>query len=377
MSLPTICTCFQTCSTEGLFCRLDMLQPWLLLAIDAVSAARIGIVTMHSPEIMSYANITNLMNQRYAERHSYGYHILNHTIDTARVPHWSKIHAILMHLPDYDFVFWIDADAIFYDQSRRIEEALNLEEHDGTEIWGQDMWPDYPSLHRKEIMDGGTFLVRNSLWTRRFFIEMYYYPPCQEFLNFTEQFCFSVAYEANFLDVKRKTKILPTPSLNHHRLPPPTENGSLFIWHLSGRSEEARERHFRLVYEDYAAKFQNVKYQSFWLFYQLFARQDFGSLASLQLCMFGIGQRQQAMMEALMYHFPYWTGFVVTKQGAPGLFSQMRQSELIGEMFGSRMAAMDLVDTSAAAFGRPDRTSGAERTWQHPTKEEQESPRNS
>jgi hypothetical protein len=24
-------------------------------------------------------------------------------------------------------------------------------------------------------------------------------------------------------------------------------NGSLFIWHLSGRSEEARERHFRLV----------------------------------------------------------------------------------------------------------------------------------
>ena len=34
---------------------------------------------------------------------------------------------------------------------------------------------------------------------------------------------------------------------------------------------------------------------------------------------------------------------VVTRQGAPGLFSQMRQSEQIGEMFGSRMAAMDLV----------------------------------
>ena len=28
---------------------------------------------------------------------------------------------------DYDFVFWIDADAIFYDQRRRIEEALHLE----------------------------------------------------------------------------------------------------------------------------------------------------------------------------------------------------------------------------------------------------------
>ena len=31
------------------------------------------------------------------------------------------------NLEDYDFVFWIDADAIFYDQTRRIEEALHLE----------------------------------------------------------------------------------------------------------------------------------------------------------------------------------------------------------------------------------------------------------
>ena len=45
--------------------------------------------------------------------------------------------------------------------------SSRLEEKQETEIWGQDMWPDYPSLHRKEIMDGGTFLVRNSLWTRR------------------------------------------------------------------------------------------------------------------------------------------------------------------------------------------------------------------
>lgn len=28
---------------------------------------------------------------------------------------------------DYDFVFWIDADAAFYDQERRIEDVLDLE----------------------------------------------------------------------------------------------------------------------------------------------------------------------------------------------------------------------------------------------------------
>ena len=50
---------------------------------------------MHSPEIMSYANMTAAGNARYAKRHGYGFHILDHVIDQSRVPHWSKIHAIL------------------------------------------------------------------------------------------------------------------------------------------------------------------------------------------------------------------------------------------------------------------------------------------
>eukprot|EP00913_Durusdinium_trenchii_P033267 g31144.t1 len=95
-------------------------------------AARIGIVTMHSPEIMSYANTTSLVNQEYAERHGYGFHILNHT--------------------DYDFAFWIDADAMFYDHSRRIEDVLQVQDPT-VELWSQDIWPDYPTLHRKEKMD--------------------------------------------------------------------------------------------------------------------------------------------------------------------------------------------------------------------------------
>ena len=32
---------------------------------------------------------------RYADRHGYGFHALNHTIDTLRVPHWTKIYAML------------------------------------------------------------------------------------------------------------------------------------------------------------------------------------------------------------------------------------------------------------------------------------------
>ncbi|CAK9003227.1 unnamed protein product [Durusdinium trenchii] len=304
-------------------------------------AARIGIVTMHSPEIMSYANTTSLVNQEYAERHGYGFHILNHTVDTTRVPHWSKIHALLIHLADYDFAFWIDADAMFYDHSRRIEDVLQVQDPT-VELWSQDIWPDYPTLHRKEKMDGATFLIRNSEWARRFLLEMYFYPPCIQFLNWTEQYCLTLAYNANLLNVREKTLILPTPTLNHHRIPALGLQRQLFIWHLAGRSTKQRASHMKLVYEDYGSKFQEIKYQSFWNFYKLFEDDNFGDLASLQLCVFGLGERHQSMIEAMLFHFPYHTGFVVTRSGSPGLWTQMRQSEAIGDKFGSRMASLDL-----------------------------------
>ena len=33
-----------------------------------------------------------------------------------------------IHMADYDFVFWIDADALFYEQSLRLEEVLQVDE---------------------------------------------------------------------------------------------------------------------------------------------------------------------------------------------------------------------------------------------------------
>ena len=43
---------------------------------------------------------------------------------------WTTPPACSPRVEDYDFIFWIDADAVFYDQSKRIEEALNLEAGD-------------------------------------------------------------------------------------------------------------------------------------------------------------------------------------------------------------------------------------------------------
>ena len=64
-------------------------------------------------------------------------------IDKSRIPHWSKIHAVLLHLCEYDFVFWIDADAMFYDQDARIEDVVpvgDVEKH----IWPAAPFAGFP-----------------------------------------------------------------------------------------------------------------------------------------------------------------------------------------------------------------------------------------
>eukprot|EP00933_Yihiella_yeosuensis_P026448 TRINITY_DN20509_c0_g1_i2.p1 TRINITY_DN20509_c0_g1~~TRINITY_DN20509_c0_g1_i2.p1 ORF type:complete len:576 (-),score=50.35 TRINITY_DN20509_c0_g1_i2:27-1703(-) len=324
---------------------LRVIALYLCIASASAERYRIGIVTMHSPEIMSYANMTAAQNRRYAERHGYGFHIFDHVIDQTRVPHWSKLHAVQLFLAEYDFVFWIDADAIFYDQSRRIEEVLAVDSRPDGEIWAQDIWPDYPSLSREEKIDTGTVLFRNSRWTRQFLLEMYYFPACEKYLNWTEQYCFTVAHQENLMDVRDKLVILPTPRINHHRLPPPEDPHSLFIFHYAGRSSKARKRHFRLIDEGAAEKFrESPDYDSFWRFRKLFENQRFGDLASLQVCLFGLGKRHQAFLDALMFHLPYLAAFTVIKQGSAGLWTQMKTAELLGDKFGSRMALIDIME---------------------------------
>eukprot|EP00928_Gymnodinium_smaydae_P030709 TRINITY_DN22760_c1_g1_i1.p1 TRINITY_DN22760_c1_g1~~TRINITY_DN22760_c1_g1_i1.p1 ORF type:complete len:565 (+),score=128.75 TRINITY_DN22760_c1_g1_i1:86-1780(+) len=319
---------------------------WLLPALfwcGADAAARLGLVTMTTPEIMSYANATAAENQRYAERWGYGFHTVDHAVDTTRVPHWSKLHAVQLFLPEYDYVLWIDADAAIFDHTRKIEDVMQVAKSQKAEMWAQDIWPDYPSIQRNELIDTGIVLFRNSRWVRNFLTELYYYGPCQKHLNWTEQYCFTVAYNNDFLGMRERMQILPTPVVNHHILPPPDDPGGMFILHLAGRPSKARSSHFNLLHDGFADRFRgDRRYEAFWNFRGLFANHRFGGIASLQVCLFGMGERHRLFLDALLFHFPYISSFTVIRHGAPSLYTQMRATEDIGERYPDRMAYMDV-----------------------------------
>ncbi|CAE7749517.1 MCC1 [Symbiodinium sp. CCMP2592] len=304
----------------------------------------IGIVTVHTANIGPYANITGERNRLYAQRHDYGFHVETKVIDKSRIPHWSKIHAVLLHLCEYDFVFWIDADAMFYDQDVRIEDVVpigDVEKH----IWLQHHSQDFPSSIRKELFDTGTVLFRSSPWTRRFLLEWYFYPPCQdpEILNYTEQYCFSEAYKADFMDLQTKTAALLSKELNNHQVPGPSEKG-LFILHLSGQADAQRADYLREVLDGKATVFANQpEYADFRSFQQLFASHNYGGLASIHLCVVGIGDRQALLLDALLFHLTYMGVTTIILEGAPGLYSQLRKSdEIVGTKYGKRMALLSI-----------------------------------
>ena len=67
------------------------------------------IITLSTPEISDYAEITGKVNMRYAQKWDYGFKHYRNKLDD-RPPAWSKLLALLENWTE-DWLLWIDADA--------------------------------------------------------------------------------------------------------------------------------------------------------------------------------------------------------------------------------------------------------------------------
>lgn len=67
------------------------------------------------------------INRMYAEKNGYDFAVVDKTMDASKTPHWTKLLAMRQFIMSrkYDSVFYIDADAIFTDFGRRLEQVPN------------------------------------------------------------------------------------------------------------------------------------------------------------------------------------------------------------------------------------------------------------
>lgn len=100
----------------------------------------------------------------YVKRHGYEFIDASDLLDKERPPSWSKILAVRKHLPNFDWVFWNDADSLVTNPAIALEDII--ESTVGSV--GLDDMPDFIVTEDVTGVNAGMFFFRNSNWSMQF-----------------------------------------------------------------------------------------------------------------------------------------------------------------------------------------------------------------
>jgi hypothetical protein len=84
----------------------------------------ICVVTLYTKEIEIIGSLTEQNHRAYCSKHGYQYNAHFGRI-SERHAAWDKILAVMRLLPYYDYVMWIDADCVFNNFDKRIEDYFS------------------------------------------------------------------------------------------------------------------------------------------------------------------------------------------------------------------------------------------------------------
>lgn len=88
---------------------------------------RVALVMLYTPNIRFYGQFAECNVARYCARHGYAFHVYR-DVPEGMPPgvsgNWLKPHLLQRHLPDHEWVVWVDADMMFLDQSQPLEPLL-------------------------------------------------------------------------------------------------------------------------------------------------------------------------------------------------------------------------------------------------------------
>ena len=108
-------------------------------------------------------------HKEYAEKHGYNYESYDETslcelhsnVGNAADAHWIKPEVIGLAFRKHDFVFWTDLDSVFHNQSRSLQDLLEL---DKDFVFTGD---------HNDLCNAGHLLFRKSEWTQKFLKDWY------------------------------------------------------------------------------------------------------------------------------------------------------------------------------------------------------------
>ena len=127
--------------------------------IEKLTPVSKGVILMYCTQNLldKWGRYVVEINKKYAEKHGYDFEVIGVPYDEKVTHAWQKIPAMLdLIRRNYDFVMYIDSDAIFYDQSIKIEEILK--KYKGDII----VCSDEKNSDGKYKVNGGAVIARNT-----------------------------------------------------------------------------------------------------------------------------------------------------------------------------------------------------------------------
>jgi hypothetical protein len=126
--------------------------------MDDPRLMKLCVLTSYDRIYIPVREITGPVNQKYCESH--GYEFLIHPCEKKTWPEkvWEKIPLLLENLAYYDWVMWLDSDAIIMNHSIRLERIISMV---------QD-WDDLIISCDEHGLNSAVFLIRNSGWSHEF-----------------------------------------------------------------------------------------------------------------------------------------------------------------------------------------------------------------
>jgi hypothetical protein len=126
----------------------------------------IAILSLYTQAHAPLNAITEPTKRQYAER--WGHTFINHfgTLDESRPPAFSKIRLIQQHLKDFDWVYWIDADAAIMNPDIPLKTFLRDYDLVIAQEPKKSHYGDYQ-------FNTGSFFLRNSPWSHQFLESTY------------------------------------------------------------------------------------------------------------------------------------------------------------------------------------------------------------
>lgn len=146
-------------------------------------------------------------------------------IDHTRSIPWSKLLLIMKYLPNYDYIVWIDADAMILDQTQRLEDKIALMESYPLMVSQPDSTINTGVIFAKNVPETYTFIM--TVYNQTKYVLNEYYG------NF-EQDAYQAVLNENIDDMAKYCLVLPfeqhTKIQSYLRFLQPDS----FILHLAG-----------------------------------------------------------------------------------------------------------------------------------------------